>query len=323
MRLHKWLTVVVIVLAVPAAYADWTTSTPGQVTTLDKVGVGTHTPGSGAGLAGTQEAPIHVFSTQNKNTFILAQNQTNDTNVAPAIRTLADIASQNFQSHASGRTITRFGQTLGGWNEFLSVSGNGLILGTLAGTPLILGTNATRRVHISGTGNVGIGTVANASYALDVSGAGHVSGSLTVDGNLAAKYQDVAEWVPAIGELAPATVVIVAPDANNNVQASSEPYDTRVAGVISEQPGMILGEGGPDKVMVATTGRVKVRVDATSAPIRVGDLLVTSNRPGVAMKSQPVDLNGIKLHRPGTLIGKALEPLGSGEGEILVLLSLQ
>lgn len=323
MRLHRCLTFVAIVLAVPAAYADWTTSTPGQVTTLDKVGVGTHTPGTGAGLGGTQESPVHIVSSQNKNTILIVQNATNDLNVAPTVRTQSDTATQNFQSHASGRTITRFGQTLGGWNEFLSVSGNGLILGTLAGTPLILGTNSTRRIHISSAGNVGIGTVASASYALDVSGAGHVSGSLTVDGNLAAKYQDVAEWVPAIGELAPATVVIVAPDANNNVQASNEPYDTRVAGVISEQPGMILGEGGPDKVMVATTGRVKVRVDATVAPIRVGDLLVTSNRPGVAMKSQPIDVNGIKLHRPGTLIGKALEPLAGGEGEILVLLSLQ
>jgi len=29
------------------------------------------------------------------------------------------------------------------------------------------------------------------------------------------------------------------------------------------------------------------------------------------------------MHRPGTLIGKALEPLEKGQGEILVLLSLQ
>jgi hypothetical protein len=36
-----------------------------------------------------------------------------------------------------------------------------------------------------------------------------------------------------------------------------------------------------------------------------------------------VEILGIKMHRPGTLIGKALEPLPSGEGNILVLLSLQ
>jgi hypothetical protein len=75
--------------------------------------------------------------------------------------------------------------------------------------------------------------------------------------------------------------------------------------------------------MVATTGRVRVKVDATRGPIRVGDLLVTSDKEGVAMKSEPVDLGGIKMHRPGTIIGKALEPLDNGVGEILVLLSLQ
>jgi hypothetical protein len=41
------------------------------------------------------------------------------------------------------------------------------------------------------------------------------------------------------------------------------------------------------------------------------------------MYSHPVDVAGIKMHRPGTLIGKALKSLDKGEGEILVLLSLQ
>jgi hypothetical protein len=68
---------------------------------------------------------------------------------------------------------------------------------------------------------------------------------------------------------------------------------------------------------------VKVKVDATAGPIDVGDLLVTSDIPGVAMKSQPINVGGVQIHRPGTLIGKALEPLRSGSGLILVLLSLQ
>ena len=86
---------------------------------------------------------------------------------------------------------------------------------------------------------------------------------------------------------------------------------------------MILGERATSKEMIATTGRVKVRVDASKSAIHIGDLLVTSNRAGMAMRSEPIDIGGMKIHRPGTLIGKALEPLGSGEGEILVLLSLQ
>ena len=119
------------------------------------------------------------------------------------------------------------------------------------------------------------------------------------------------------------TVVVLDSTKTNHVIASAQTYDTRVAGVISEKPGLVLGESGENKVLVATTGRVRVKVDASRGPIRIGDLLVTSDTPGLAMKSEPVTLGGIQIHRPGTLIGKALEPLERGSGSILVLLSLQ
>src|SRR6185503_9967105 len=119
------------------------------------------------------------------------------------------------------------------------------------------------------------------------------------------------------------TVVVLDIESSNQVVASQLAYDTRVAGVVSDSPGVILGEGGEGKVLVATTGRVRVKVDATRAPIRVGDILVTSDMEGIAMRSEPIDIGGAKLHRPGTIIGKALEPLDKGTGQILVLLSLQ
>ena len=84
-----------------------------------------------------------------------------------------------------------------------------------------------------------------------------------------------------------------------------------------------MGEAGEGRVLVATTGRMKVKVDASNGPIQIGDLLVTSDREGVAMKSVAVEIGGVRIHRPGTLIGKALEPLANGTAEILVLLSLQ
>jgi len=158
---------------------------------------------------------------------------------------------------------------------------------------------------------------------LAVTGNISATGSITGATVVGAVYQDVAEWVETGEKLAAGTVVVVARDHTNQVIASARPYDTRVAGVVSEKPGVILGVAGDSKAMVATTGRVRVHVDATASPIEIGDLLVSSTKPGSAMKSIPVDVNGIEMHRPGTLIGKALEALPSGQGDILVLLSLQ
>jgi hypothetical protein len=180
------------------------------------------------------------------------------------------------------------------------------------------------RMMITSGGTVGIGTTSpNASYKLDVNGNTNVTGNINLTGTINAKYQDVAEWVPSTHALRAGTVVTLDPTKSNHVEASSKAYDTRVAGVVSAQPGIALGEAGQGKVLVATTGRVRIKVDASDGPIEVGDLLVSSNVPGVAMKSKPIDVGGVQIHRPGTLIGKALEPLAKGQGEILVLLSLQ
>jgi hypothetical protein len=153
-------------------------------------------------------------------------------------------------------------------------------------------------------------------------GNANITGTLTA-GTVNAKYQDVAEWVHSSQELAAGTVVVLDSAKSNFVVASEQAYDTHVAGVISAQPGLTLGEAGEGKVLVATTGRVKVKVSAAHGPIRIGDLLVTGDKQGFAMKSVPIKVGGARLHRPGTLIGKALEPMASGQGEILVLLSLQ
>lgn len=183
---------------------------------------------------------------------------------------------------------------------------------------------------VRASGNVGIGVTSpteklEVAGNLKLTGTGNItaSGNLTVTGTINAKYQDVAEWVESSQQLSAGTVVVLDHTKSNQVVASSHAYDTRVAGVISVQPGITLGEKSETKVLVATTGRVKVKVDASSTPIHVGDLLVTSDIAGLARTSEPLLLGGVQIHRPGTLIGKALEPLEKGTGEILVLLSLQ
>ena len=200
----------------------------------------------------------------------------------------------------------------GGANGFRAKSSSSLSSDTIS----TFESGSGIQMIVRANGNVGIGTTSPANKL-------HVAGSITVDGNINAKYQDLAEWVDSSQELAAGTVVVLDSAKSNQVIASTHSYDSRVAGVISLKPGVALGEAGEGRVLVATTGRVKIKVDATNGPINIGDLLVTSDKEGVAMKSVPVEIGGVRIHRPGTLIGKALEPLASGTGEILVLLSLQ
>ena len=68
---------------------------------------------------------------------------------------------------------------------------------------------------------------------------------------------------------------------------------------------------------------VKVKADASYAPIKRGDLLTTSPTAGHAMKAQPVEIGGVEIYRLGTIIGKAVEPLESGTEMIEVFVTLQ
>ena len=206
--------------------------------------------------------------------------------------------------------------------ELMGYGANATVISTNSSQPLVLGTLSLERMRIDPTGNVGIGTPTPAAK-LDVTGNVNVTGNVIVSGNIAAKYQDWAEWVTATGTMEPGTVVVLNPDKPYEVIAATRAYDTTVAGVVSAHPALILGEGAASKAQIATAGRVRVRVSATAQPIHIGDLLVSSGKSGMAMKSEPMEIGGRAFHQPGTIIGKALEPLGSGESEILVLLSLQ
>lgn len=128
--------------------------------------------------------------------------------------------------------------------------------------------------------------------------------------------KDVAEYMPVNGEWSPGTVMIIISDGS--LQASSRPYDTRVAGIVSTSPGITLGGGVKNKsgeAPVAVSGRVPCKVDASSGPIHAGDLLTTSRTPGYAMKATRVET--------GTILGKAMGTLESGTGTIPVLVTLQ
>lgn len=119
-------------------------------------------------------------------------------------------------------------------------------------------------------------------------------------------------------------VVVISPEADQDLEVSTRPYDRMVAGVISGagdiHPGLVLAQDGSEvdgEHPVALSGRVYVRAEAFSAPIQPGDLLTTSDLPGHAMKATEW------RRTQGAVLGKALTELEAGEGLVLVLVSLQ
>jgi hypothetical protein len=118
-------------------------------------------------------------------------------------------------------------------------------------------------------------------------------------------------------------VVIIDEDAPGQLKLSVQPYDRRVAGVISGaggvNPGLSLSQQGvlSGGQQVALTGRVYVQADASSGAIKPGDLLTTSDTPGHAMKVTDFS------RAPGSVLGKAMTGLKEGKGLVLVLVSLQ
>jgi hypothetical protein len=309
------LAIISVALVPCVAMAQW--SGTNLITTTDstaKVGIGT-----------TPSYDLHIFRNTNGAKALTVQAQNGGANTYADTEMLADNQAFSLRAYSSGFSqFTHAGMSLANMAEFWSDeltpgTSRGLLIGTggpyVSAAPVIFATNGSERMRITGT-SVGIGTTTPA-YTLDVVGTIHASNVI------GASYQDFAEWVPASEQMTAGTVVVLNREKKNEVLASTSAYDSTVAGVVSAKPGIILGEAAKDKAQIATTGRVRVKVDATRAPIQIGDLLVTSDVAGTAMKSEPIEIQGRRFHQPGTIVGKALEPLSSGKGEILVLLSLQ
>jgi len=119
----------------------------------------------------------------------------------------------------------------------------------------------------------------------------------------------------------PGTVMVF--DKDGALLPSNQPYDKRVAGVISGagnyRPGIVLDKRQTpnDRMPIALVGKVYCKVDAQCSPIEVGDLLTTSPTPGHAMKADD------PFKAFGAVIGKALRPLSEGQELIPILVALQ
>ncbi len=123
----------------------------------------------------------------------------------------------------------------------------------------------------------------------------------------------------------PGMVVVIDPSNPGDLRLADQPYDTKVAGVISGanglSPGMVMKAEGQEKAdgehPVAMTGRVWCYVDAAFGAVKPGDRLTTSATPGHAMKADETARCG------GAVIGKAMTELKDGKGLVLVLVNLQ
>lgn len=130
--------------------------------------------------------------------------------------------------------------------------------------------------------------------------------------------------VDAPAHIQPGMVVSIDPESPGKLVISEEAYDRKVAGIISGaggvRPGMLMSQSGSladGKYPVALTGRAYCMADASHGPIRVGDLLTTSDTPGHAMRVSDF------ANAQGAIIGKAMTPLADGKGLVLVLVTLQ
>jgi hypothetical protein len=168
---------------------------------------------------------------------------------------------------------------------------------------------------IQDNGNIGIATT-QPQERLDIVGNMAVSGDVRLTGADCAEDFDVRD----AEALEPGTVMIIG--ADSTLCASTEAYDTRVAGVLSGagdcRPGIILGREPlrPSRLPLALSGKAFCQVDAQHGSIGLGDLLTTSPRRGHAMKAS----DSAKAY--GAVIGKALHPLTEGQGLIPILIAL-
>jgi hypothetical protein len=153
--------------------------------------------------------------------------------------------------------------------------------------------------------------------------AGFFKGDVLVTGDIKLINADCAEDFDIAGleKLDPGSVMVI--DSDGSLRECDRAYDKCVAGVISGagkyKPAIVLDkqESSKNRMPIALMGKVYCKVDASYGAIEVGDLLTTSPTLGHAMKAND------PMKAFGSVIGKALRPLDSGEGLIPILIALQ
>ncbi len=201
--------------------------------------------------------------------------------------------------------------------DFIQAGSGGLIINSNAGgtwADISFQTNGATRMFLDSGGNLGLGTTSPAARL-------HVEGTVRTD-VLQITGADLAENFPCSQFAEPGSVLAIDTDQPGQLCLARGQYSRQVAGVVSGagdlHVGAVLGIGNEEtnQLPVALTGRVWVKCTARYQAIEPGDLLTSSDIPGVAMRASDPDRSF------GAIIGKAMTGLDEGEGLVLVLVSL-
>jgi hypothetical protein len=153
--------------------------------------------------------------------------------------------------------------------------------------------------------------------------AGHFFGDVIVTGDIKLANGDCAEEFDIRADISVEAGTVMVLGDDGSLYPSEVAYDKRVAGAVSGageyKPGIVLDKQQSDgnRQPIALLGKVYCKVDASFAPVKIGDLLTTSPTPGHAMKATD------QFKAFGAVIGKALRPLSEGQELIPVLIALQ
>jgi hypothetical protein len=83
------------------------------------------------------------------------------------------------------------------------------------------------------------------------------------------------------------------------------------------------GPIAPDEyLLLVVQGPAQVKASALNGAIQAGDLLSSANQPGHAARATTVSIEAASTVLPGTILGKALEPLDEGDAQIYIYVTL-
>jgi hypothetical protein len=120
---------------------------------------------------------------------------------------------------------------------------------------------------------------------------------------------DIAEYYVSDEELTAGEVVSIAPEGNTQIEKTRISADPATIGIIATQPYLIMGDKTLNTYPVALIGRVPVKVSSSSAAIKPGNYITSSDESGRATKAT----------KAGQMIGKALEAWDPASGSDTVM----